>query len=118
MKGYLARRTGAALIVLLISSMIVFAGIRALPGDTARALAGDAGFPTPGRIASWSGAAAASAELDSGGAVFHVGDDVIHATLGDGVVTGTEPGGVVVVRFAGEGRDRKLMADYAPLRKR
>jgi peptide/nickel transport system permease protein len=39
--GYLARRTGAALIVLLISSMIVFAGIRALPGDTARALAGE-----------------------------------------------------------------------------
>jgi len=34
------------------------------------------------------------------------------------VVTGVEPGGVVVVRFAGEGRERKLMADYAPIRKR
>ena len=77
-----------------------------------------AGFPAPGRIASWSGAAAASAEMDAGGSVFHVGEDVIHATLGEGVVTGTEPGGVVVVRFAGEGSDRRLMADYAPLRKR
>ena len=38
--------------------------------------------------------------------------------FGDGVVTGVEPGGVVVVHFAGEGRERKLMADYAPIRKR
>ena len=29
-----------------------------------------------------------------------------------------EPGGVVVVRFAGDGTERKLMADYAPIRKR
>jgi DNA helicase-2/ATP-dependent DNA helicase PcrA len=47
-----------------------------------------------------------------------VGDDVIHASFGDGVVTATEPGGVVVVRFAGDGSERKLMADYAPIRKR
>jgi DNA helicase-2/ATP-dependent DNA helicase PcrA len=46
------------------------------------------------------------------------GDDVVHAGFGDGVVTGVEPGGVVVVRFAGEGKERKLMADYAPIRKR
>jgi DNA helicase II / ATP-dependent DNA helicase PcrA len=77
-----------------------------------------AGYPTPGRVASWSGAAAASAELDPGGAVFHMGDDVEHASLGDGVVIATEPGGIVVVRFAGDGRERKLMADYAPLKKR
>ena len=31
---------------------------------------------------------------------------------------GTEPGGMVVVRFAQDGRERKLMADYAPIRKR
>ena len=35
-----------------------------------------------------------------------------------GVVTAVEPGGVVVVRFAGDGAERKLMADYAPIRKR
>jgi DNA helicase-2/ATP-dependent DNA helicase PcrA len=78
-----------------------------------------AGFPT-GRIASWSGAAraAAEAESDTAGQVFHTGDDVIHAQLGDGVVIGSEPGGIVVVRFAQDGRERKLMADYAPLRRR
>ena len=42
------------------------------------------------------------------------GDDVVHASFGDGVVTAVEPGGVVVVRFAGDGAERKLMADYAP----
>jgi DNA helicase II / ATP-dependent DNA helicase PcrA len=46
------------------------------------------------------------------------GDDVIHASFGDGVVTAVEPGGVVVVRFAGDGSERKLMADYAPIRRR
>jgi DNA helicase-2/ATP-dependent DNA helicase PcrA len=78
-----------------------------------------AGFPT-GRIASWSGAARASAEAegDAAGQVFHIGDDVIHAQLGEGVVIGSEPGGIVVVRFVQDGRERKLMADYAPLRRR
>jgi DNA helicase-2/ATP-dependent DNA helicase PcrA len=46
------------------------------------------------------------------------GDDVVHASFGDGVVTGVETGGVVVVRFASDGSERKLMADYAPIRKR
>jgi DNA helicase-2/ATP-dependent DNA helicase PcrA len=46
------------------------------------------------------------------------GDDVVHASFGDGVVTGVEPGGVIVVRFSGDGSERKLMADYAPIRKR
>jgi DNA helicase-2/ATP-dependent DNA helicase PcrA len=78
-----------------------------------------AGLPT-GRIASWSGAAAASREAggDTAGEVFRTGDDVVHAQLGDGVVLGTEPGGIVVVRFAEDGRERKLMADYAPIRRR
>jgi DNA helicase-2/ATP-dependent DNA helicase PcrA len=46
------------------------------------------------------------------------GDDVIHASFGEGVVTGVEPGGVIVVRFSGDGSERKLMADYAPIRRR
>jgi peptide/nickel transport system permease protein len=41
MRGYLLRRAGAALIVLLAASMLVFGGIRALPGDPALALAGE-----------------------------------------------------------------------------
>jgi hypothetical protein len=48
---------------------------------------------------------------------FEVGDDVVHATFGEGVVTGVEPGNVLVVRFAAEAAERKLMADYAPLRR-
>jgi DNA helicase II / ATP-dependent DNA helicase PcrA len=33
-------------------------------------------------------------------------------------VLGVEPGGIVLVRFASDGSQRKLMADYAPIRKR
>jgi DNA helicase-2/ATP-dependent DNA helicase PcrA len=76
-----------------------------------------------GRVASWATAAAAAAETgaggsDSAGQVFRMGDDVMHAAFGEGVVLGVEPGGIVVVRFASDGSQRKLMADYAPIRKR
>jgi DNA helicase-2/ATP-dependent DNA helicase PcrA len=49
---------------------------------------------------------------------FRLGEDVIHAAFGDGVVTGVEPGGVIVVRFADDGSERKLMAEYAPVSRR
>ena len=52
------------------------------------------------------------------GATFELGDDVEHATMGEGVVIGLEPGGLVVVRFRSDGSERKLMMDYAPLKKR
>jgi DNA helicase-2/ATP-dependent DNA helicase PcrA len=45
------------------------------------------------------------------------GDSVRHSTLGEGVVVGLEPGGLVVVRFAGDGSERRLMLEYAPLEK-
>jgi DNA helicase-2/ATP-dependent DNA helicase PcrA len=48
---------------------------------------------------------------------YAVGDDVTHPSFGEGVVTAVEAGPVVVVRFAGDGSERKLMADYAPLQK-
>jgi len=48
---------------------------------------------------------------------FRVGDDVVHATFGEGVVTAVEPGSVIVVRFSSDATERKLMADYAPLRR-
>ena len=38
MGGFLLRKLGAALVVLVISSMLVFLGVRALPGDPATAL--------------------------------------------------------------------------------
>ncbi len=45
------------------------------------------------------------------------GDSVRHGTLGEGVVTRIEAGGLVTVRFANDGSERKLMLDYAPLEK-
>jgi len=57
--------------------------------------------------------------VDPGPALeMQAGDDVVHASFGEGVVTGVEPGGVVIVRFSSDGSERKLMADYAPIRKR
>ena len=65
-----------------------------------------------------SGGGGASRPARAGAASdYGTGDDVVHASFGEGVVTSVEPGGVIVVRFAGDGAERKLMADYAPLRK-
>ncbi|MFA5802182.1 MAG: DNA helicase PcrA [Thermoleophilia bacterium] len=50
-------------------------------------------------------------------AFFHAGDRVVHATFGNGVVIGVESGGMVAVRFDADGGIRKLMVEYAPLRK-
>jgi superfamily I DNA/RNA helicase len=73
----------------------------------------------PAAAATWEGGAAAPEPGGAGGgASFALGDDVVHAQFGDGVVVGVEPGGLVVVRFAGDRSERKLMADYAPLKRR
>jgi DNA helicase II / ATP-dependent DNA helicase PcrA len=71
----------------------------------------------PDAAATWGGGAAAP-EPARAGASFSLGEDVMHANFGEGVVTGVEPGGLVVVRFAADGSERKLMADYAPLKRR
>jgi DNA helicase-2/ATP-dependent DNA helicase PcrA len=42
------------------------------------------------------------------------GDAVRHTTLGAGIVTQIEPGGVVTVRFE-DGTERRLVLEYAPL---
>ncbi|HUA10860.1 MAG TPA: 3'-5' exonuclease, partial [Solirubrobacteraceae bacterium] len=62
---------------------------------------------------SWSSGAGDGAQASA--AAYRLGEDVLHAAFGEGVVTALEPGGVIVVRFAGDGSERKLMADYAPL---
>ena len=41
MVGFVLRRAGAALIVIFLASVLVFAGVRALPGDPAIALGGE-----------------------------------------------------------------------------
>jgi DNA helicase-2/ATP-dependent DNA helicase PcrA len=68
-------------------------------------------------ITGWSLGGQSSIPAPGPSASFGTGDDVVHASFGDGVVTAVEPGGVIVVRFASDGSERKLMADYAPLRK-
>ena len=71
------------------------------------------------RPASWSsyGSPRAAAPVEPRGDVpqLRTGDNVRHGTLGEGVVTAIEAGGVVTVRFAGDGSERRLMLDYAPL---
>jgi DNA helicase II / ATP-dependent DNA helicase PcrA len=49
---------------------------------------------------------------------YRLGDDVVHAAFGEGVVTGVEPGGIVVIRFATDRSERKLVAELAPISKR
>jgi DNA helicase-2/ATP-dependent DNA helicase PcrA len=65
------------------------------------------------RVTSWG---------DSGGApaapAFRMGDDVSHPKFGEGVVTGVEPGGIVVIRFSRDRSERKLLAETAPISKR
>ncbi len=76
-----------------------------------RAFSGAGGFA--GRIAGQRG-------FSAGDAAFSVGDDVIHARYGEGVVvesTGTGESAEVVVRFPGIG-EKRLLVGWAPLRKK
>ncbi|MGI8597538.1 MAG: ATP-dependent helicase [Thermoleophilaceae bacterium] len=72
---------------------------------------------TWGAAAAASSAAAGARPQPGSGPSFRMGDDVVHAAFGAGTVVGAEPGGIVVVRFASDRSERKLMADYAPLRR-
>lgn len=74
------------------------------------------------RPTSWSGYAASPRQLpgreprsQAATPSLSTGDSVRHGSLGEGVVTKIEPGGVVTVRFASDGSERRLMIDYAPL---
>ncbi len=60
----------------------------------------------------------AATRTDAPEANFNLGEDIVHAAFGEGVVTGVEPGGVIVVRFAGDGKERRLMAGLAPVTRR
>ncbi|MFL5945487.1 MAG: ATP-dependent helicase [Gaiellaceae bacterium] len=66
------------------------------------------------RPASWSSYGAREVAPRENVPTLSTGDSVKHGTLGEGVVTQIEPGGVVTVRFA-DGSERRLMLDYAPL---
>jgi superfamily I DNA/RNA helicase len=98
---------------------------------SARALWGSRGYNLPSRFldelpptvererlrpASWSGYGARDVAPRPDVPSLSTGDSVRHGTLGEGVVTQIEPGGVVTVRFE-DGSERRLMLDYAPLEK-
>jgi DNA helicase-2/ATP-dependent DNA helicase PcrA len=90
-----------------LSGRMAGAGFKAARGPS-----GPASWGAPERRAEGERAQAGAASR------FRLGEDIVHAAFGDGVVTGVEPGGVIVVRFAGDGSERKLMAEYAPVSRR
>jgi DNA helicase II / ATP-dependent DNA helicase PcrA len=69
------------------------------------------------RPASWSGYGARGVQPREDVPSLAAGDSVRHGTLGEGIVLRVEPGGVVTVRFADDGAERRLMLEYAPLEK-
>jgi DNA helicase-2/ATP-dependent DNA helicase PcrA len=96
---------------------------------SARSLWGSRGYNLPSRFldelpasvererlrpASWSSYGAQGVAPREDVPSLSTGDSVRHGTLGEGVVTQIEAGGVVTVRFD-DGSERRLMLDYAPL---
>ncbi|MFZ0090056.1 MAG: UvrD-helicase domain-containing protein [Solirubrobacteraceae bacterium] len=77
------------------------------------------GFGFRSRATSWSAGPPEPPAADRAPApAFRMGDDVVHAAFGEGVVTAVEPGGIVVIRFSRDRSERKLVADLAPISKR
>jgi DNA helicase-2/ATP-dependent DNA helicase PcrA len=71
------------------------------------------------RLTSWASVAGGgSGEPEPAPVAYRLGDDVAHPSFGEGVVTGLEPGGIVVIRFSKDRSERKLVADLAPISKR
>jgi DNA helicase-2/ATP-dependent DNA helicase PcrA len=91
------------------------------PGGRRRLGTGTGVPSSRARATSWSSAAAGSgweSDSDSAPVAYRLGEDVTHPTFGEGVVTGLEPGGIVVIRFSRDRSERKLVADLAPLTRR
>jgi DNA helicase-2/ATP-dependent DNA helicase PcrA len=84
-----------------------------------RGLAGVRARATSWASAGSSGGGGPSWDADAPpAAAFHIGEDVTHPKFGEGVVTGLEPGGIVVIHFSRDGSERKMVADLAPISKR
>jgi ATP-dependent DNA helicase UvrD/PcrA len=69
------------------------------------------------RPSSWTGYGAPTVTVRRDLPSLSTGDSVRHSTLGEGVVTAIAPDGIVTVRFADDGVERRLMLEYAPLEK-
>jgi len=78
---------------------------------------GGIGSPSGG-AGGGSGIAWESGRGQGAAASFRLGEDVAHPAFGEGVVTGVEAGGIVVIRFSRDGSERKLVADLAPITRR
>jgi DNA helicase-2/ATP-dependent DNA helicase PcrA len=81
----------------------------------ARVGAGEGG---PGIWASASVAAGSSASPRPAAPAYRIGEDVVHASFGEGVVTDLQHDGIVIVRFAADGSERRLIAEFAPVTRR
>jgi ATP-dependent DNA helicase UvrD/PcrA len=85
------------------------------------ARAGGTGYGVGGvreRALTWAHPPSGSGLGEDAGPVFRLGEDVSHPAFGEGVVTGVEAGGIVVIRFSRDGSERKLVADLAPITRR
>jgi DNA helicase-2/ATP-dependent DNA helicase PcrA len=80
-----------------------------------RGAAGDGG---PGIWAAASVAGSSGASKRPPAPAYRIGEDVVHASFGEGVVTGLERDGIVIVRFAADGSERRLIAEFAPVTRR
>ena len=69
------------------------------------------------RPSSWTGYGAPTVTVRRDVPALATGDSVRHSTLGEGVVTAIAADGIVTVRFADDGIERRLMLEYAPLEK-
>jgi DNA helicase II / ATP-dependent DNA helicase PcrA len=88
---------------------------RGLAGIRARATSwsgGGSGGGGDGDVQAW------DARTAQPGPTFRMGEDVSHPKFGEGVVTGLEPGGIVVIHFSRDGSERKMVADLAPITRR
>jgi DNA helicase-2/ATP-dependent DNA helicase PcrA len=100
-----------------------FGGIRSRltswgSGTGVGAGAGGSGARSPGNARGAAGSPGGGWDQAPAEPAFRLGDDVVHAAFGDGVVTGVEPGGIVVIRFSSDRSERKLVADLAPITRR
>ena len=67
----------------------------------------------------WSSNTSSALEVDQVNQLvdLETGNSVSHETLGEGIVTSVEPGGVVTVRFSSDSTERRLILEYAPLKR-
>jgi DNA helicase-2/ATP-dependent DNA helicase PcrA len=79
---------------------------------------GGGGEGASGMWAAASLAGGASSSRRPAPPAYRVGEDVVHASFGEGVVTGLDRDGIVIVRFAADGSERRLIAEFAPVTRR